>query len=77
MAKFKVIDPAGGFYIGRRRFGQVFDAPDDFPEKWVEKVPEEQAASVSEESKAQKAETLTLAEGGQQVGVDHGEVDLA
>jgi hypothetical protein len=73
MAKFKVIDPAGGFYIGRRRFGQVFDAPDDFPEKWCEKVEEDTPAQPAQE----KPKPVTLAEGGKEVGVDHGEVDFA
>lgn len=74
MAKFKVIDPKGGFYIGRRRFGQVFDAPDDFPEKWVVKVEED---AKSEEGEAQKAKPMTLAEAGKQAGVDAGQIDLA
>ena len=74
MAKFKVIDPAGGFYIGRRRFGQVFEAPDNFPEKWAEKVAEDAPAKPV---KTKKPEPMTLAKGGEEAGVDHGDVDFA
>lgn len=62
-----------GFYIGRRRPGDVFEVPDDFKASWVEPVDEVKEQKV----KSQKPKTMTLAEGGKTVGADKGEVDLA
>lgn len=68
----KVMGFAAG---GRRRPGDVFDVPEGTKGSWFEPV--DVPVGAEKPKQRRKDGTLTLAEGGRQVGVDAGQVDLA
>lgn len=72
MAKYKATSL--GFYIGRRREGEVFDGPDGMKGSWFVPVPED---AKSESAKLKKPQPTTLAKGAKEAGQDLGQPDLA